>query len=86
MRRPKNSPDKKRYMGRSMVTQRYHYVEWRPWDHAKKSAGALAARELYDLSVDPEENVNLAGREDRQVEVRTLADRLAAGWRAAVPK
>lgn len=85
IRRPKNSPDKQRYMGRSMVTERYHYVEWRPWDQERKTAGELAAAELYDLEVDPDENVNIAGLEENAALVGELADHLQRGWEQSRP-
>ncbi len=86
IRRPKNSPDNKRYMGRSMVTDRYHYVEWRPWDHETKTAGEVAATELYDLEVDPDENVNIASREGNAALVRECAGQLEGGWKQAKPE
>lgn len=83
-RRPKNTPDGKRYMGFSMVTPRYHYVEWRYWDNDKKIAKDLAAVELYDNQVDPEENINIAGFPENAEIVRKLSQQLKAGWRAAL--
>ena len=59
-RAPNITPDKGRYMGSSLMTERYHYVEWRTWDHIKGIAGELKAVELYDLQSDPQENVNIA--------------------------
>jgi len=58
--RPKVTTDGKRYMGYSMVTERYHLVEWHTWDNTTKTAGDLVARELYDNRDDPQENINLA--------------------------
>lgn len=83
VRRPKNSPDGKRYMGHSMMTGRYHYVEWRPWDHDSKTAGELVAVELYDLDEDPGETVNVAARPANADLVAELARDLAAGWKTA---
>jgi arylsulfatase A-like enzyme len=83
VRRPKNSPDGKRYMGYSMVTSRYHYVEWCHWDDATKTAGDLVAVELYDLLSDPDENTNIAGHPENAGTVRGLAEKLKAGWRVA---
>ncbi|MBN8627451.1 MAG: sulfatase [Planctomycetes bacterium] len=45
------------YMGYAMRTDRYRYVEW-----LDATTGQLTARELYDHSVDPDENENLAER------------------------
>jgi iduronate 2-sulfatase len=83
VRRPKNSPDGKRYMGYSMVTAQYHYVEWYPWDDATKTAGDLVAVELYDLLADPDENINISGLPESVETVEALAAKLKAGWRAA---
>ncbi len=71
-------------MGNSMVTARYHYVEWRHWDHDTKTAGDVAAVELYDLVADPEENVNVAGRPDNAEITGDLARRLEGGWKSAL--
>jgi iduronate 2-sulfatase len=84
-RRPNVSPDGKRYMGYSMVTLRHHYVEWRSWDDDRKLAGDLAAVELYDNQVDPDENVNIAGFSENAGTLAALANQLRAGWRAARP-
>jgi iduronate 2-sulfatase len=43
-------------MGYSMLTKRYHYVEW-----VDLSTHQVKARELYDLRNDPEENANVIG-------------------------
>jgi len=83
--RPKVTPDGKRYMGYSMVTERYHLVEWHTWDNTRKKAGALVARELYDNRTDPEENLNLADLPEHAKLVRELSGKLQAGWRAARP-
>ncbi len=82
-RRPNVTPDKGRYMGFSMVTERYHYVEWRTWDNDKKLAGETAAVELYDNLTDPQENVNVAGHPENAGLLRELAAKLEAGWPAA---
>ena len=83
VRRPKNSPDGKRYMGYSMVTDRYHYVEWYTFDDATKTAGDQVAVELYDNQADPDENINLAANPEYAKTVRELAIKLKAGWREA---
>ena len=51
-RSPRVTPDKKRYMGHSMVTDNFHYVEWRTWNHITGVSGDLQAVELYDRRKD----------------------------------
>jgi len=74
------SPDGKDYMGYTIRTDRYRYVEWYHW-----KSGEYAARELYDHETDPEENVNVAEAPGYEAVVKDLAARLKAGWRAARP-
>ncbi len=40
-RRPKVSADGQRYMGYSMNTMEYHYIEWYTWDHMTGKRGEL---------------------------------------------
>ena len=72
-------------MGFSMVTERYHYVEWRTWDDDRKLAGEIQGRELYDNRTDPEENVNVAGLAENAQLIQQLSAKLASGWKAALP-
>lgn len=44
-----------RFMGRSLRSHRYRYVDW-----AEEATGKRVARELYDHRVDPNESNNLA--------------------------
>lgn len=84
-RRPKVSADGNRYMGYSINTKEYHYIEWYAWDHRIGERGAFKSAELYDSSNDSHETVNIA-EESASVEIRkTLSDQLAAGWRKALP-
>ena len=86
-RNPRVTPDKKRYMGFSMVTARYHYVEWKYWDHVQGLAGnEVLAVELYDLQADPDENVNVGVLEDSKPLIEQLSGQLQRGWRSAAPK
>ncbi len=85
-RAPRITPDKGRYMGLSMVTDRYHFVEWRTWDHIKGVAGDVQATELYDLKTDPDENQNISGYPKHQQLIADLAAQLKSGWKAAKPK
>ncbi len=82
--KPRSTLDGKRYMGYSMVTSRYHYVEWYHWDDGKKIATNQVGMELYDNQVDPEENINIAGNPENVELVSKLSKQLKAGWRAAV--
>lgn len=84
-RAPKITPDQGRYMGLSMVTERYHYIEWRTWDHIKAVAGEVKAVELYDHQNDKDENANIAGRKENATLIKELAEQLNLGWKNAKP-
>ncbi len=77
--RDRDKPDKV-VMGYSVRTERYHYIEWK---HVQ--SGEVRARELYDHKKDPAENVNVVGDPKYDETVRQMADKLHAGWRAALP-
>lgn len=79
-RNPRVSFDGKRYMGYSMITDRYHYVEWRDWDHEAGISGELAAVELYDQLLDPDENTNIANSPENISLVASLAKQLKSEW------
>ena len=74
------APDGVEYMGYSIRTALYRYVEWVRWDTKE-----FATRELYDQQSDPDENTNLAEQPEYREIVQTLSQRLQAGWRAALP-
>jgi len=84
-RRPKVTPDGKRYMGYSIKTKRYHYVEWYYWDNEAEERGAYVTSELYDSKVDPDENVNIAGIEKNNEIIIELSNQLLDGWKKARP-
>ncbi|MFT5724556.1 MAG: iduronate 2-sulfatase [Bacteroidia bacterium] len=84
-RRPKVTPDGKRYMGYSIKTKAYHYVEWYYWDHIKGERKAYVTNELYDSSSDPDENQNEAQNTAYEQIAKDLSEQLKAGWRAALP-
>ena len=84
-RYPRVTPDGKDYMGLSMVTSRYHYVEWHLWNDIDKSVGPKAAVELYDLQDDPNEDTNIAELETNKMLLEDLSKQLHRGWRFAVP-
>ena len=83
-RNPRVTPDGVRYMGVSMVTDRYHYIEWRDWNHIPGVAGDLVAVELYHQRVDAAENTNLADSERNKKLISELSHKLKRGWQGAV--
>lgn len=80
-RKPGETLDKKQYMGYSMVTKKYHFIEWYNWDYAKKIATELVTTELYDLETDPEENINIALYPSNKTIVDALSTQRKKGWR-----
>jgi len=76
---PRNIPGHGAGMGRSIRTDRYRLVEW------TVPGKDFREYELYDHQTDPAENVSLAKRPECQKLVQELADRLHAGWQAALP-
>jgi arylsulfatase A-like enzyme len=85
VQRPKVTLDNKCYMGYSMTTERYHYVQWHDWDNGAELAGEQIAVELYDHQVDPDENFNIAGHRRHSELVKQMGEQLGVGWRAARP-
>lgn len=84
-RRPKVSADGNRYMGYSINTKEYHYIEWYSWDHKMGTKGELKNRELFDSKKDPNETVNIAQEQKMRPVVEDLSQQLASGWQEAVP-
>jgi len=84
-RRPKVTPDGKRYMGYSLKTKEYHYVEWYYWNNKTKEKGEFVTSELYDSIADPDENENVSSLAENAAIVEQLSAQLLAGWRAAQP-
>lgn len=76
---PRNIPGQGAGMGRSIRTGRYRLVEWTVPNRDFREY------ELYDHQTDPGENENLAKRPECRTVVQELADRLHAGWTAALP-
>ena len=83
-RRPRVSADGKRYMGYSMNTSEYHYIEWYTWDHKTGIRGEYVTTELYDRLHDPHETRNIADEGANQDLIEQLSKQLAAGWRGAL--
>lgn len=59
------------YMGHSIRTNRYRFVEWRNCETV-----AVSFRELYDHQSDPQENVNIADKDENKILVAGLAKQL----------
>jgi len=84
-RRPKESPDNQRYMGYSIRTENFHYVEWYFWDNDNKIKGDYVTCELYDSTNDPDENTNVADEYANTEIIKGLSTQLHNGWRNALP-
>lgn len=84
-RKPKEAADGKRYMGYSINTKKYHYIEWYTWDTKNGTRGQLKDTELYDLQKDPLETVNISGESKLSNVVSGLSVQLASGWKKAKP-
>ena len=67
-------------MGYSIRTENHRYTEWVNWE-----TNELAAIELYDQTMDPNENINIAGIEENKSIIKELSEKLKLGWRAALP-
>ncbi len=85
-RRPKVSADGKRYMGYSINTEDYHYIEWYDWYPKRGEKGTFRVAELYDVKNDPTETNNLAVDDKYKEAMSGLSGLLAKGWRNALPK
>lgn len=84
-RRPQVSADGGRYMGYSINTMAFHYIEWYQWNHTTKIKGDYVSAELYDRINDPYERTNLAQKGEYVDVIKNLSTQLADGWREAVP-
>jgi len=84
-RRPKVSADGKRYMGYSINTKNYHYIEWYDWFPKKGEKGDFKVAELYDSINDPTETNNLAVEEKHAELIKQLSIQLEKGWKDAIP-
>ncbi|MEP2280950.1 sulfatase [Maribacter sp.] len=84
-RRPKVSADGNRYMGYSINTKEYHYIEWYTWDPKTGTKGELTGKELFDRINDPHETVNIAGNKELSEVTITLSKQLKKGWKQALP-
>lgn len=84
-RRPKVSADGKRYMGYSINTKEYHYIEWYSWFHKTGIRGKLKSIELYDSKNDPNETINIAQNQKLSKVIKELSIELNEGWKKATP-
>lgn len=84
-RRPKVSADGNRYMGYSINTKKYHYIEWYTWNHKTGTRGELKDIELYDRENDPNETANIATQKSLSKVIEELSKKLAGGWKKAQP-
>lgn len=85
-RRPRHAADGNRYMGYSMNTKKYHYIEWYTWDPEAGKRGELKSIELFDSENDPNETVNIAKEQELKEVIAGLSKQLASGWQNATPK
>lgn len=79
----KRKPEK---MGYAIRTDKYRYVEWFEWNKETSKPGAYLARELYDHTNDPDENVNIAGEKANKKLINQLSLQLKKGWRYSKPQ
>jgi len=84
-RRPRHSADGNRYMGYSINTKKYHYIEWYTWDPKTGTRDELKSTELFDRENDPNETVNIAAQQTLSKVVKRLSEQLADGWQKAKP-
>ena len=84
-RRPKESADGERYMGYSLNTKKYHYIEWYDWNHKTGTKGELKGTELYDREHDPYEKLNISENAKLSETKKELSKQLANGWKKALP-
>lgn len=71
------APDGKTYMGYTLRTERYRYVEWIDWTTREH-----AAAELYDHQTDPHENTNVVENSDYSTVREELASLLHWQWKS----
>lgn len=68
-------------MGYAMVNERYRIVQW----VLREDLSTVVALELYDHQSDPQENQNIAQKPENAALLKSLQDKLNAGWKAAKP-
>jgi arylsulfatase A-like enzyme len=72
--------------GRSVRTKQYKYAEYYKDISKPDNGGAALVRELYDLTIDPKEQNNLAVKKEYEKVCTEMQAMLKAGWKGALPK
>ncbi len=72
-------PDQEGIVGRSMRTDRWRYTEW------TTAGNERIGTELYDHSLDPNENVNSAADPKHKARLTALESQMREGWKFAEP-
>lgn len=67
-------------MGYSVRTENYRYTEWQ-----EVISGEVLARELYDHSIDSQENTNQAEKQEYKSIIKKMSEILNSGWEKAGP-
>ena len=80
-RRPKVAHDGGRYMGYSVRTRDFHYIQWHTWDNKLKIPSDSVTAELYDHRVDPYEKRNVVGEGEYENVIPMLSGHLHNNWR-----
>ncbi|CAH0545961.1 unnamed protein product [Brassicogethes aeneus] len=86
---PQKKPDSDRatvkdikIMGYSIKTPKFRYSEWIKFNqNFTVDWNTIYGKELYDITIDPEENMNLIGRPELSNIEKTLQVKLRLGWR-----
>ena len=75
-------------MGYTMKTDKYRYTEWAKFNQAptyKPDWNTIYGMELYDHTVDPDENNNVASVSTYADIKQQLRSQLRSGWRSTLP-
>jgi iduronate 2-sulfatase len=75
---PKKESGKNDRMGYTIRTNKFRYVAWYAWKNNTK--GNLIDQELYDETIDPSENNNLAGKQSFKKTMANLQHQLEKQW------
>jgi arylsulfatase A-like enzyme len=72
-------------MGYAIRTDKYRYIEWYSWNKETNEKEDLLDRELFDHTIDQQENKNRVNDEAYKMIVESLSEQLKLGWQNAVP-